>query len=129
MSANLFGIFPSKLPQNRHPERSASQVYRVTPRSMARSRRACPERSRRNPEDAYLGYAVRSFSTIEARGKVALRPMAASACATLGAMKTFAKPSLGKQQLKGWRREKKLNLIRTIDPEFKKTLHRAGDGR
>ena len=32
------------------------------------------------------------------------------------------------KQLKGWRREKKLNLIRTINPEFK-TLHRAGDGR
>ena len=33
--------------------------------------------------------------------------------------KTFAQPSLGKKQLKGWRREKKLNLIGTINPEFK----------
>jgi hypothetical protein len=27
-SANLMGFFSSKLPQNRHPERSASQTYR-----------------------------------------------------------------------------------------------------
>ena len=32
---------------------------------MARSRRACPERSRRNPEEAYLPHAVRSFSTTD----------------------------------------------------------------
>jgi putative endonuclease len=36
----------------------------------------------------------------------------------LKATKTFALPSLGKKQLKGWRREKKLNLIGTINPEF-----------
>jgi hypothetical protein len=30
-------------------------------------RRACPERSRGNPEGAYLAHAVRSFSTTEAR--------------------------------------------------------------
>src|SRR5260370_25713295 len=41
--------------------------YRVTQRSMARSRRACPERSRRNREDAYLTHAARSFSTTEIR--------------------------------------------------------------
>jgi hypothetical protein len=39
----------------------------VTPRFMARSRRAYPEHSRGNPEDAYLANAVRSFSTTEAR--------------------------------------------------------------
>jgi hypothetical protein len=33
----------------------------------ARSRRACPERSRKNPEDAYCVDAVRSFSTTKAR--------------------------------------------------------------
>jgi putative endonuclease len=33
--------------------------------------------------------------------------------------KTFAQPSPGKNKLKGWRREKKLNLIGTINPEFK----------
>jgi len=48
------GCFSSELPQNRHPERSASQTYRVIQRLVARSRRACPERSRRNPGDAYL---------------------------------------------------------------------------
>jgi putative endonuclease len=32
------------------------------------------------------------------------------------------------KQLKGCRREKNLNLIHTIDPEFK-TLHKPGDGR
>src|SRR5712672_335976 len=31
--------FSSNLPQNRHPERSASQIYRVVQRLMARSRR------------------------------------------------------------------------------------------
>ncbi len=34
---------------------------------MARSRRACPERSRGNPGGAYLSPAARSFSTTEAR--------------------------------------------------------------
>jgi putative endonuclease len=40
------------------------------------------------------------------------------------------------KQLNGWRREKKLNLSRTINPELfarstpsSKTLHRPGDGR
>jgi hypothetical protein len=45
--------------------------------------------------------------------------MAASARSTLKATKIFAQPLLGKKQLKGWRRAKKLNLIRTIHPEFK----------
>jgi hypothetical protein len=39
IGANVFGMFSSKLPQNRHPERSASQIYRVTQRLVARSRR------------------------------------------------------------------------------------------
>jgi hypothetical protein len=43
------GSCVSNSPQKRHPERSASQIHRVTQRSMARSRRACPERSRGNP--------------------------------------------------------------------------------
>ena len=55
-----------KTPQKRHPERSASQIYRVTQRLMARSRRACPERSRRNPEGAYFTHAALGFSTTEA---------------------------------------------------------------
>jgi hypothetical protein len=32
ISANLFGMFFFKLSQNRHPERSASQIHRVTQR-------------------------------------------------------------------------------------------------
>ena len=32
ISANLFRMFFVKFPQNRHPERSASQIYRVTQR-------------------------------------------------------------------------------------------------
>ena len=39
ISANLFRTFLVKLPQNRHPERSASQIYHLTKRSVARSRR------------------------------------------------------------------------------------------
>ena len=53
--------------QTRHPERSAPQIYRVTQRLVARSRRACPELSRGNPEGAYPTHAVRTFSTTEAR--------------------------------------------------------------
>jgi hypothetical protein len=44
------GCFSSKLPQNRHPEQSASPIRHVN-RVSARSRRARPERSRRNLED------------------------------------------------------------------------------
>jgi hypothetical protein len=54
----LLGCFSSKLPQNRHPERSASQIYRVTQRSV---------RGSKDPGDAYLTHAARSFSTAEAR--------------------------------------------------------------
>ena len=54
------------LPQNRHPERSASPIDRVIQRLVARSRRACPERSRRNLGGAYFTHAARSFSTTEA---------------------------------------------------------------
>ena len=45
--------------------------------------------------------------------------MAASACSTLKATKTFAQPSLGKNNSKAGGSEKKLNVIRTINPEFK----------
>jgi putative endonuclease len=46
--------------------------------------------------------------------------MAASACSTLKATKTDIRTAIAREkQLKGWRREKKLNLIRTINPEFK----------
>jgi hypothetical protein len=38
-SVNLFGVFFFKPPTNRHPERSASQIYRVVQRLLARSRR------------------------------------------------------------------------------------------
>ena len=51
-------LFPAFQPQTTgqikkvtSSERSDSQLYRVTPRLMARSRRACPEHSRGNPED------------------------------------------------------------------------------
>ncbi len=37
--AALFGCYSSNSPQNRHPERSASQIYRVTQRLWVRSRR------------------------------------------------------------------------------------------
>src|ERR1700735_1997740 len=44
-------------------ERSASQIYSVTQRLWRGVRRARPERSRGNPEGAYLTNAARSFST------------------------------------------------------------------
>src|ERR1700747_2507837 len=90
ISANLFGMFflqsshkivilracdlldlsclpPIRLavlqaPQSsRHPERSASQICRITKGFMARSRRACPERSRRNPGNASWRILLRAF--------------------------------------------------------------------
>ena len=38
--ATLFGCFSSNSPQNRHPERSASQIYRVTLGLVARDKSA-----------------------------------------------------------------------------------------
>jgi hypothetical protein len=58
---------------------------------------ACGAESK-DPGGAYLVEAVRSFSTTEARPT-----------------RSFPRA----EQRKGWRREKKLNLIRTINPEFK----------
>jgi predicted GIY-YIG superfamily endonuclease len=54
----------------------------------------------KDPGDAYLTHAVRSFSTTE------------PACDIRTAVAT-------EKQLKGWRRAKKLNLIGAINPEFK----------
>jgi hypothetical protein len=48
----------SNSPQKRHPERSASQIYRVTQLDGAESK---------DPGDAYLTHAVRTFSTTEVR--------------------------------------------------------------
>ena len=45
--------------------------------------------------------------------------MAASACCTLRVRKTIRTAIAEEKQLKGWRREKKLNLNGTINPEFK----------
>jgi hypothetical protein len=39
MALTCLGCFSLKPPQKRHPERSASQIYRVTQRLVARSRR------------------------------------------------------------------------------------------
>jgi hypothetical protein len=50
------GLFFVKLPQNRHPERSASQIDRVTQRLW---------RGVEGPRRAYFTHAVRSFSTTE----------------------------------------------------------------
>ncbi|MEA2541025.1 MAG: hypothetical protein QOH35_2391 [Acidobacteriaceae bacterium] len=52
------GCFSSNLPQNRHPERSASQIYRVVQRWA---------RSRRTSKGAYSIDAVGTLSTTEAR--------------------------------------------------------------
>jgi hypothetical protein len=57
ISANLFRMFFVNIPQSRHPERSASQIYRLTQRCGAESK---------DPEGAYLTHAARSFSTTEA---------------------------------------------------------------
>ncbi len=98
-------------------ERSASQIYRGTPHLMARSRRT---------PRILLAYAVRSFSTTEAHIRQihlhswqSLRPMAASACSPFEGYEDIREAIAREKQLKGWRRERKLDLIRTINPEFK----------
>src|SRR5277367_3373000 len=58
ISAKLFRMFFVKLPQNRHPERSASQIDCVTQRLW---------RGVEGPRRCYLTHAARSFSTTEAR--------------------------------------------------------------
>jgi hypothetical protein len=129
----------------------------------------------KDPEDAYLAYAVRSFSITRsrqrsdrprsfpgreqellaschvrqlhlhsrqpigarltlaspatcicascnirrARGKVSLRPMAASACSTLRVMKTFAKPSLGKNNSKAGDAKRSLTSFAPSMPSSK----------
>jgi hypothetical protein len=56
ISANLLRMFFVKLPQNRHPERSASQIGCVPQRLW---------RGVEGPRRCYLTHAVRSFSTTE----------------------------------------------------------------
>jgi putative endonuclease len=154
----------SDSPQKRHPERSASQIYRKQralwrgvegprgclsypcrsdlfnhrsphradpPRSFSWAENQelasillCPAATSTFSGTLYIGVTSNLYLRVmqhitRARWKVSFRPMAASACSTLRVTKTFARPSLGEKQRKGWRREKKLNLIRTINPEIK----------
>ena len=71
-NANLFGrhtnpgrrwFYISNSPQKRHPERSASPTYRVTQRLWRGVRRACPERSRGNPGDAWRPLPLGDFQS------------------------------------------------------------------
>src|SRR5271167_2478330 len=57
ISAKLFRRFFVKLPQNRHPERSASQIDSVTQRLW---------RGVEGPRRCFLTHAARSFSATEA---------------------------------------------------------------
>jgi hypothetical protein len=54
-----------------------------------------------------------------ARWKVSLRPTAASPYSYFEVYEDIRTAIAWEKQLKGWRREKKLNLIGTINPEFK----------
>jgi hypothetical protein len=165
----------SNSPQNRHPERSASQIYRVTQRLMARSPRtprvlilpmllgafqplnpalggpatvfrwgreqellaSCYGRGlhlhSRQPIQAPFTLASPatcisvSCNIRKTRWKVSLRPMAASACSTLRVRKTFAQPSLGKNNSKaGGAKRSSTSFARSIPSA--KILHRPGDG-
>jgi hypothetical protein len=85
--SKVWGVFSSKLPQNRHPERSASQIYRVTRRLGAESK---------DPEGAYLTHAALSFSTAEAGNwrthhRLSLRPRTRTASISPWAAGTTAK--------------------------------------
>jgi hypothetical protein len=55
-----FGCFSLELPQNRHPERSALQIDRMTQRLM---------RGVEGPRRCLSAYTVRAFSTTDARGQ------------------------------------------------------------
>jgi hypothetical protein len=63
-----------------------------------------------------------------ARWKVSLRLMAASACSTLRVRKTFAQPSLGKNNSRAGRAKRSSTSFARSIPSLK-TLHRPGDGR
>jgi hypothetical protein len=65
ISASLFGMFFIKLPQSRHPERSAAQIYRVT-------HSPCGAESK-DLGGAYFAHAARSVSTTEIRQQDLLR--------------------------------------------------------
>jgi hypothetical protein len=56
ISANLFWMFSSNFPQNRHPERSASQIYRHN--------KGVYSAESKDLEGAYPPDEVRSFSTM-----------------------------------------------------------------
>jgi hypothetical protein len=69
-----------------------------------------------------------SYNIKKVRGKVSVRPMAASACSILNATKIFAQPSPGKNNSKaGGAQRSSTSLARSIPSS--KTLHRPGDGR
>jgi putative endonuclease len=104
-AANSNDLFKHRSPHRADPPRSFPGVENQELASILQ----CPATG-----NLYLRVMQRK----EARWKVSLRPTAASARSALKATKTFAQPSLGKQ-LKGPRREKKLNIIRTINLEFK----------
>jgi hypothetical protein len=95
-------MFSSKLPQNRHPEAERlTDLSRDTTLYGAKSK---------DPEDAYLAYAVRSFSPTEARTRptrhgLSLEPRAGKAAGAKKSSTSFA-PSIPSS----------------------KTLHRPGDG-
>ncbi len=128
--------FSSKLPQKRHPERSASQIYRAIPHLVARSRRTPRMLSLPMPFEAFQppkprpGGPVTVFPWGRSRTVGILRCPADTATSSavtaaygckrlLEGYEDIRKAIAREKQLKGWRREKRLNLIRTINPEFK----------
>ncbi len=103
-------------PQNRHPERSASQMDRVPQRLVARSRRACPERSRGNPDVAYLPMLFGAFQLPPLVGAQALgkttptlvaRKRSSSSCADHPECKDFTQTDCWKrpQRIQGCMRD------------------------
>src|SRR5271156_2404017 len=93
-------MFFVKLPQNRHPERSASQIYRVIQR-LWRGVEG-PRRCLSHPGCSEL------FNHRARAGRVCHGLSQGPESQELASILL----------LKGWRRAKKLNLIRTMNPEF-----------
>ena len=90
MGANLSRVFFIRFTQNRHPERSASPIGRVT---------------------------QRLWRGVEGPRRCFIYPMLLRAFRPPKPDKVF--PGAENAASKGWRRAKKLKLIRSIHPEFK----------
>ena len=115
ISANLFKMFFVKLPQNRHPERSASQIDCVS---------QCLWRGVEGPRRC-LFYPC-CLELFDRRARTGRPCLWLQAPALFEGYEDIRTAIAREKDLKSWRRKKKLNLIRTIHPEFKDLAQTCG---